>query len=59
MFISVEEPVSRLEAINEEIHRELGQIHAQLNTITAIMFGNVAVTILTAVGIVGAVLITQ
>lgn len=55
--------IDRLEAIVERLETQVqalrGETNSRLNVITQIAFGNVAVTILTAVGIVLAVIMTR
>ena len=55
--------IDRLEVIVERIDIEVqtlrGEMNSRMNVLTQIAFGNVAVTILTAVGIVLAVIITR
>ena len=62
--------IDRLEAVVERLETEVhnlrsdmnsrfGEMNSRFNVLTQIAFGNVAVTILTAVGIVVAVIITR
>ncbi len=55
--------IDRLEVMVERIDTEVqtlrGEMNSRMNVLTQIAFGNVAVTILTAVGIVVAVIITR
>ena len=55
--------IDRLEVAVEHLEAEVQtlrtEMNSRLNVITQIAFGNVAVTILTAVGIVVAVIITR
>jgi hypothetical protein len=53
---------TRLTSYNDRfntIDTRLNSLDARLNTLTLIVFGNVATTILTAVGIIAAVIITR
>lgn len=55
--------IDRLEAVVERLESEVralrSETNSRFNVLTQIAFGNVAVTILTAVGIVVAVILTR
>ena len=55
--------IDRLEAVVERLETQVqtlrSEMNSRLNVLTQIAFGNVAVTILTAVGIVVAVIMTR
>ena len=57
--VAVEHLEAEVQTLRTEMNSRFGEMNSRLNVITQIAFGNVAVTILTAVGIVVAVIITR
>jgi hypothetical protein len=55
----VDEIAQRLTSLENGMNARFNAVEARLNTITLIVFDNVATTIVTAVGIIAAVLITR
>lgn len=54
----IDRPEAVVERLETEVHSLRGEMNSRMNVLTQIAFGNVAVTILTAVGIVVAVIVT-
>ena len=48
-----------INSLRGDINARFGEMNSRMNVLTQVVFGNVAVTILTAVGIVVAVIITR
>ena len=55
----VQEMGNRLTSMENSIQGLRSEMNSRLNTLTVVVFGNVATTVLTAVGIIVAVLITR
>jgi hypothetical protein len=55
----VDEIAQRLTSLENGMNARFNAVEARLNTITLIVFGNVATTIVTAVGIIAELLITR
>jgi hypothetical protein len=55
----VDEIAQRLTSLENGMNARFNAVEARLNTITLIVFDNVATTIVTAVGIIAALLITR
>ena len=48
-----------IQGLRSEMNSRFSEVNSRLNTLTVVVFGNVATTVLTAVGIIVAVLITR
>ena len=57
--VAVEHLESEVPTLRTDMNSRFGEMNSRMNVLTQIAFGNVAATILTAVGIVLAVIITR
>ncbi len=57
--VAVEHLESEVQTLRTDMNSRFGEMNSRMNVLTQIAFGNVAATILTAVGIVLAVIITR
>ncbi len=57
--VAVEHLESEVQTLRTDMNSRFGEMNSRMNVLTQIAFGNVAATILTAVGIVLTVIITR
>jgi hypothetical protein len=56
-YLDIRDRLSRLEGQTAEMSQRITSLENRVNTLTSVVFGNIATTILTAVGIIATVLL--